>query len=164
MRTQLTFYDPFHRDTSWITQEVVEDYAGALLHGNDTAELCIQKWSRNDPQKMLLLREQLVGNRRAVEQLQTELIDEYGEEYFIGKPMTKAQRVRELERRLLIEPDNKKAAELSKEIRELNGETVKPAEKGISVTVNTTPTKVVFDRANPRESERIVMSVLGALN
>jgi hypothetical protein len=163
MRTRVEIYDSFHRDVSWITQDAIEEYAGAALHSREAADLCIMKWSRGDPVKVALMREHLVGNYY-VTLLQEELIEEFGEERFIGKPLSKERRVRILEQRLLSERDNDVAAKISKEIRELNGEVVKPSDKAVSLTVNAAPSNVTFDRNNPREAERIVMSVLGALN
>ena len=163
MRTKIELHDPFNRDVSWITQEAIEEYAGACIHSQEAGDLCIQKWSRGDPQRAKLMREQLVGNHY-VALLQDELIDEFGEERFIGKRLSKERRIAFLEQRLLQEPNNQVAALISKEIRELNGEVIKPSEKGATVNVNVVPTTVKFDRTNPRESERIVASVLGSLN
>ena len=165
MRTQVYLFDPFHRDISWITQEVIEDYAGALLRGLRAAELCIQKWARGDATKMKLMSEVLDGHPD-ITILQDELIDEFGEERFIGKARSREYHIKELEERIAIEADGRVVAALVQQLRELRGWTVKPAEPGSVVNIQNNvgaQPKITLDPNDSKEAERIVMSVFASL-
>lgn len=165
MRTQINIYDAFNRDTSWITQEVIETYAGAKLRGERAADIYINSITRGDAVKIQLFME-LVYNHPDLILLQDELIAEFGEETFIGKARSKEFHIRQLEERIENEKDAKALAPLIRELRELRQWTVKPFDSTgnpVSVTVNTGPSSVNFNRDNPREAERIVMSIFSSL-
>lgn len=163
MRTPFYVYDPFGRDTAWITQEVIEEYVGARMRGPDAAMYCLQKWTQGDAIKINQFME-LVSNNPELDRLQEELIDELGIDALIGKPKTKEYHIRQLE--IAIElartPDEK--AKLYKELREYQGWTAKPAEKGLSVSVTTNHvgSEAIANKA-PRDAERIVMSVFAGV-
>lgn len=166
MRTAVYIFDPFHRDISWITQEVIEEFVASRIRGMDAANRCILKWCKADINKADLMREMMNDAEPDLKLLEAELIDEFGEQHFIGPPLSKARRRYILEQTLQRETDSKKVTEISKEIRELNGETVKPADKmpdAATVGISIDKAIINFDRNNPRECERVVMSVLGSL-
>lgn len=165
MRTQVYLYDPFHRDIEWITQEVIEDYAGSMLRGLRAGELCIQKWARADATKMKMMAELLNGHPD-ISILQDELIDEFGEERFIGKARSREFHIKELEARIEYETDGRIAAALIQQLRELRGWTLKPAEAGSIVNIQNNvgaQPKIVIDPNDAREAERVVMSVFASL-
>lgn len=164
MRTQVRIYYPFNVDISWITQEVVEDYAGAKISGGEAPAYCIAKWSNGDSTRDNLLPQILDTNPDFIA-LQDELVDEFGIERFVGKPKPREYHVRRLE----IAIDNARLpadkAKLYAELREYQGWSTKPTERvGGPVINNPTGGTFIFDNSNPIEAERVVMSIFASPN
>lgn len=165
MRKQIFIRDAFNRDTSWITQEVIEEFAGAKLRGDVAAARCAAKWTNSDQLKINLFFEMMDEAQDDIRLLQDELVDEFGIEYFIGKAKTREQHIRECEIAIENSRDAKDKAALYKELRELRGWTLKPAEAAPAVTVNNNilSSDVRLERGDLRNAERIVMSVFGSV-
>lgn len=160
MRTQVNLFDPFHRDISWITQEVIEEYAGAKIRGGTAPEYCIGKWSQGNPLRVALMPEFLDCNPDFA-QLQDDLVEEFGIEHFIGKPKSREYHIRQLENAIEGAKLPTDKAKLYAELREYQGWTTKPAEKAVEVNINNTNHQINFDKSNLAECERMVMSFLG---
>lgn len=160
MRTQVRLFCPFHRDLSWLTQEVIEDYAGAKIRGGEAPYYCVTKWTGEDKLKAMMLPEMLDTNPD-FERLQEELIDEFGIEHFIGKVKPKEYHIRQIEMAIELAKTDDDRAKLYKELREYRGWTNKPAEKAIEVNVTNNTAQMNFDRNNVAEVERAVMSFFG---
>lgn len=160
MRTQVRLFCPFHRDLSWLTQEVIEDYAGAKIRGGEAPYYCITKWTGEDKLKAMMLPEMLDTNPD-FERLQEELIDEFGIEHFIGKTKPKEYHIRQLEIAIELAKSDDDRAKLYKELREYRGWTNKPAEKAVEVNITNNNAQMSFDRNNLAEVERAVMSFFG---
>lgn len=163
MRTQVNIFCPFHRDISWITQEVIEEYAGAVISGGEAPQHCINKWSGGDPIRGNMLPELLNTNPDFLS-LQDELIEEFGVERFVGKPREKVYHIRQLEMAIVAAKTASDRAALYKELREYQGWSSKPSEKVADITINNNNGPVVFDNTNPAENERVVMSIFAAAN
>lgn len=165
MRTHIDIYDPFNRDTRWITQEVITEYVGARIRSPIAAEYCLMKWSGGDKLRIDQFNE-LITDRPELDVLEAELIDEYGMEFFIGKPKPKEYHIRQLELAIERTQDKKELAALYKELREMQGWTTKPTERGVGIVINNgTPGEAPkIDANNPREAERIVMSYFSAVD
>jgi hypothetical protein len=160
MRTQVRLYCPFHRDLSWLTQELIEDYAGAQIRGGMAPYYCVSKWTGDDKVRAMIMPEML-DTHPEFEQLKEELIDEFGIEHFIGKPKPKEYHIRQLEIAIELCKTDDDRAKLYKELREYRGWTNKPAEKAVEVTINNNNAQISFDKNNPSEVERGVMSFFG---
>ena len=141
----------------------MEDYAGARIRGAKAADLCVAKWAQGDVGKVTQFYE-VAADHPDLTLLEEELLDEFGLEHFIGKIKPKDYHIRHLEIAILNCYDLDTKAKLYKELREYQGWTSKPAEKGVSatVTIGATPT-AMLDPNNPRETERIVMSIFAGL-
>lgn len=163
MRTQVRLYCPFHRDLSWMTQEVIEDYAGAKVAGGEAPSYCILKWTQDQPTRASMFPE-LLDNNPDFMTLQEELIDEFGIERFIGKPRDKIFHIRQLEQAIEKAKTASDKAALYKELREYQGWSSKPLEKLPEVTINNPSGPVVFENGKAIENERIVMSIFTAVN
>jgi hypothetical protein len=156
--------DAFGRNVGWITGEVLEECAGAMLRIGPHLDYCIAKWAEGDLDKDRTLRAIISElQNSAIRELQNELMDEYGEAAFIGRPKSVERLAIELEIDYKAAPLQFKAAIMA-QIIELRGLKQKPVEKTVTVTNNiasaTTPTQLSSD---PREAERVVMSILGSL-
>lgn len=160
MLTRLHLYDPIGRDTSWITDELIVEYAASSLRSELSAQLCIDKWTRGDAAKAGMFAELIIG-RPELEEIKDQLLDQYGEEAFVGKPRSLTFHIRQLEIRMEACRDPDSYAKLAKQLADMRGWNVKPVERAATpinnITVNNGP---VLDASNPREAARIVMSVL----
>jgi hypothetical protein len=159
--TKVYISDPFNRDVTWITDQMVEEFAGACLRGRRAADdvalyLCQGNYAKAD-----LLRTYLVGNYH-FEQLKQELIDTFGLETFI-KPKTREEHIRELEDRMENEKDNEVYTKLAKELREFRGWVVKPSDgPPVTVNVNNVANAMTsINKSNPRELQRAYASIIG---
>lgn len=161
MRTVIEMYCPFGRDVAWITQEMIEEYAGASITGKRAAEKAALDLAGNDYPRSETLRSML-DTHPLFAILKEELLDEYGLEHFV-KPKSMLEHIRDLEERMEAEPNNDTYAKLNKELRELRGWVVKPAEKTAAVTnVNVIASQQMsIDRSNPKELERYYHSIMG---
>lgn len=158
MRTQIYIVDYFSRDVSWISQEFIEDYAGALLRGGRHAEYCIEKWTRGDKLKIQMFME-LAATHPDIQSIQDELIDEFGIDYFVGKPKSKEYHIRQLEIEIQNARSSDDKAKLYKELREYNGWTIKAVEKSVTVKSASGSTTQQDLPNDLREAERIVMTM-----
>lgn len=162
-RTEVFVECPFGRDTSWITQEICEDYAGASLKGTVQQAQMLDIICNGDMQRKALLIAMLDKNQD-FEQLKNDLIDEYGIEHFI-KTKSRLEHIRDIEQRMeeVSLSDGKTYAALVKELRELKGWVEKPSDKSPTITVNNINqvSRNSIDRSDPKALERYVMSVLG---
>ena len=155
--------DVFGRYIVWITPEVLEECAGALLRIGPHFDYCVAKWAQGDLERDRTLRaiiSELEHNE--IRELQNQLIDEFGEHTFIGRPKSVERLAIELEIDYKAAPAQFKAAIMAQLI-ELRGLKQKPAEKSLTVTTNVNGgvTQAKLNPDDPRESERVVMSVLG---
>lgn len=163
MRTQVKLYCPFHRDLSWMTQEVIEEYAGAKIAGGAAPDYCILKWTQDQPTRATMFQELLDTNPDFMS-LQDELIDEFGIERFTGKPRDKVYHIRQIEIAISNAKTASDRAALYKELREYQGWSSKPAEKMPDITINNNTSPVLFSNADPIENERVVMSIFAVAN
>lgn len=165
MRTQFYVFDPWKRDVSWITQEVIEEYCGALLRSPMAAENCIRKHSQRDQEKYNTFIDIVSPENEYIQAIMRELEEEYTIEYFIGKPKPLVWHIRQLELRMEMCKDPAEYTKMAKQLSDMNGWNKKPNEntvQTVSITVGGEETKL--DRNNPRETQRIVMSVLGSVS
>jgi hypothetical protein len=163
MRTQIDIYCPFGRDVSWITQEICEAYAGASLRGRKVADREAMALSGDDlPRAHMLM--SLLDSHPDFLKLKDELIDEYGYEAFI-RPKHMLEHIRDLEARMDDCQDDEVYAKLMKELRELRGWTVKPAENRVIINNNNQNLQqnasLSIDTHNPVEVTRVYHSLLG---
>jgi hypothetical protein len=158
---QVYVSDPFGRDVSWITQEVCEQFAGACLTSRRAADQCAEFLCQGDYDKAAKLRLYLIGNASFIA-LQQELVSTYGLEHFI-KPKSKEEHIRDLEDRMETETNNETYAKLSKELRELRGWVLKPADAApMQININNVANAMsVVDKSNPRELQRAYQSIMG---
>lgn len=161
MRTEVEIWCPFGRDVSWITQEIVEAWAGACLSGDRKAATLGLNICGNDFQCFELLKSIFNDSNVQFIALKEELLDEYGIDYF--RPIrSKQDHIADLEERMRDEKNNKVYAALAKELREFRQWSVKPVEAAPSTTVNVfSNQQVSIDRHNPREVERYYQSIMG---
>lgn len=158
MRTEVVLYCPFNRDFGWITQAVIEEYAGACIRGGTAPDYCVNKWSQMDPLKVTLMHE-LLDTHPDFEILKDELVEEFGIEHFIGKPRSKEYHIKQLELAIEATSDAKEKAALYKELREYCGWTPKPTEvTPVNITNNIQQAMPIFDKTDQNEVERMVMS------
>jgi len=159
--TRIFIQDPFGRDTSWVTQQVCEEFAGACLRGKRAADEAALYLCHGDYKKADLLRIYLVGNYQ-FEQLKEELIATYGIETFF-KPKTREEHIRDLEDRMEEEKDNEVYAKLAKELREFRGWVPKPSDQSaVTVNVNNVANAMnSIDKSNPKELQRAYLSIMG---
>lgn len=164
MRHEIFFRDVFNRDTSWITQEALEEYAAATIRGLANGEIIIRKWAQADAIKMNLFAEMLVEIDADIQILKEDLISEFGIDHFLGVAKTREQHCRELELAIDKTVDAKDKAALYKELREFRGWSLKPADNqvNVSVSVSNNNDRITVPRGDAREAERIVMSVFGS--
>jgi hypothetical protein len=163
MRTQVEIYCPFGRDVSWITQEIVEAYAGACLRGRKIAEREALALAGDDFPRAHTLQSLMDTNPEFLA-LKDELLDTYGIEAFI-RPKHILEHVRDLEARMDDCNDDETYAKLMKELRELRGWTVKPAENKVIInnnnSVDNRQQSLTIDKHNPNEVARLYNSILG---
>lgn len=161
MRQTIRIFDQLNRPTNWITQEVIEEYVGARIKGPHIAEIVLTRLCSNDATRYHQFM-QCVAVLPELDVLEQELIEEFGEEYFIGPPLSKERFIRHLEDRLLKETNNDIAAKLSKELREARGWVIKPSEQNTKVEVLNLNGGVKFDKSNPAEAEKLYFAIAGA--
>ena len=162
MRTQVQVSWPFgNQDIRWIDQAVCESYAGGVLKGKRTAEVVALSLGGGDYARADLLKKILDTHPNFI-QLQKDLIDEYGIEYFI-KPKTHLEHVRDIEERMEMTNDPLAYAKLSKELRELRGWTDKspmlPNEFNDNRSVTTNNFNININ--DPVEVSRMYRSIMG---
>lgn len=161
MRTKFFVYDPQGRDTSWITQEIIEEYAGSHIKSEAMAEITLTKICGNDKARYLQFMQIIAANPQ-IHELKAELKDEYGLTYFVGEAMTKEERIYFLENQMRGEKNSLSIVSLSKEIRELRGEVMKPSEQMAKIDITNVTGAIKFDKNNPAEGERLYMAIAGA--
>lgn len=165
MRAQLEVWCPYGRDVSWITQEVIEDFAGACIMGGAAPENCARKWSGGDPVRAIMLPELLLPMPE-FRRLKDDLIAEFGEEYFLGAMQSKFYHIRQLEMSLESETDNDLKAKLYKVLLELRGWVTKPSDMRPNEVNNTLNVLLAsgnkqIDNYDSKQLENLYFSQLG---
>jgi len=167
MRTAVDIICPFGRDVAWITQAIVEQYAGACLRGKRQSEregiiICGHNFERFE-----ILRSFLNDTNPQFIELMDELLAEYGIDHFMrSKPRLEHIRdIEELMEQAASTGKMKEYAELLKQLRGLRGWEEKPRDPvAPSTTVNVyggSQPAAVLDKHNPREVERFYQSLMG---
>jgi hypothetical protein len=164
MRHQIFFRDAFNRDTSWITQEVIEEYAAATIKNEANGAVIVRKYAQGDAQRINLFMEFVAECSCDIDILREELKAEFGIQHFYGAPKTLEQHVLELEYAITCEPDGKKKSDLYGKLITLRGWDNKSANNAVNVNVNVAQSgqRIEVPRGDAREAERIVMSVFGS--
>jgi len=161
MRVQVQPYCPFGRDTSWITQDVVEAYIYAWIKGHRFAEYCIAKYAQGDPIRMRTFRE-VVFDDPDFEDLKEQIWAEME----LPTPGSIEYHIWNIERQL--EDPTLPPAELSKLYKvlgEYRGWLTKPGEKAASIQlINNVGTgengTANIASMNANEAERLYYSLI----
>lgn len=159
-------FDAYGRDITWLNERIFDELAAAKIRGDSAIMLCCERWSAGNGLRLKQLYE-LATENPDIALLADQLEDEYGEEYFLGRPKSKLFHVRAIEDALENKSlDAKERAALLGRLFELNGWTIKPLDKSTEITVNAGNAKIAEVKLNtndPREAERIVMSIFGSI-
>jgi hypothetical protein len=160
MRKQVYISDMFNRDTSWITQEMCEEYAIEMRRGRERQEFCARKMCQGDARRMLVFREVLDTNPD-LQDLGDEIIAELGgAEAVFGRVKTEYETIKDLERLAENETDAEIKVKYYALILKAKGMEKKDSGKAVTVNVNQ-PGAITVATLDPKEAERIAMSIFG---
>lgn len=162
MRPEIKVIDQLNRDTSWITQDLIERYVAARMQSEEYGNRVLGEYCINNPARYKLFQEIIVSKVEELHELELALIDEFGEESFY-KRKTKSQMLAHMHSRLETEPDNEIAAKLFDSICKAEGWHPKQID-GPQTVVDITNINgaVKFDKSNPAEAEKLYMAIAGA--
>jgi hypothetical protein len=160
-RIQVQPYCPFGRDTSWMTQTIIEGYIYAWIKGERFAETYISKYAGGDLIKISTFKEVLVDDMDF-----DDLKDQIWEEMNLPAVGTIEYHIWQIERLLqspyLIQTE---LAKLYKILGEYRGWIAKPGEAKVSTTVVTiNDTRADLTTMNEAQAEILYHNVMTGRN